>query len=130
MNELEKTIDGIVNFHISVHETSDRVVFLRKLAKGGSEHSFGIHVAKMAGVPLQVLHRAEEILADLEKDRAKISGVETLKSLKLPKYQLSLFGATDPKMDELRKKFNSFDINALTPIDALMKLHEIKNLLN
>ena len=84
----------------------------------------------MAGVPLQVLHRAEEILAELEKDRAKISGVETLKSLKQPKYQLSLFGATDPKMDELRKKFNSFDINALTPIDALMKLHEIKNLLN
>jgi DNA mismatch repair protein MutS len=128
LNELEKNISGIVNFHISVKETRDKVLFLRKLAKGGSEHSFGIHVARMAGVPKQVVQRAEEILEELEKDRAQISGKETMKKMKVPQYQLTMFGVSDPKMEELHRQIKNLELNALTPIDALMKLQELRKL--
>lgn len=129
LNELEKNIQGIVNYHISVKETKDRVIFLRKLVKGGSEHSFGIHVARMAGVPVMVLSRAEEILHELEKDRASISGRETLKQIKVPQYQLTMFGVNDPKLEELHRQLRSIELNAMTPIDAFMKLQELKKLL-
>lgn len=129
LNELEKNINGIVNYHISVKETKDKVLFLRKLVKGGSEHSFGIHVARMAGVPQMVLHRAEEILTELEKDRASISGRETLKQIKVPQYQLTMFGVNDPKLEELHRQLRAIEINAMTPIDAFMKLQELKKLL-
>ncbi|MEZ4804207.1 MAG: DNA mismatch repair protein MutS [Bacteroidia bacterium] len=129
LNELEKNIEGIVNYHIAVKETKNKVLFLRKLVEGGSEHSFGIHVAKMAGVPLTVLQRAEEILSELEKDRAQISGRETLKTLKVPQYQLTMFGVNDPKIEELHKQLRAIELDALTPIDALMKLQELKKLL-
>ena len=129
LNELEKNIEGIVNYHISVRETKDKVLFLRKLVKGGSEHSFGIHVARMAGVPKTVLQRAEEILIELEKDRAQISGRETLKTLKVPQYQLTMFGVNDPKLEELHRQLSALEVNAMTPIDALMKLQELKKLL-
>ena len=128
LNELEKNISGIVNFHISVKETKDKVIFLRKLVKGGSEHSFGIHVARMAGVPLTVLQRAEEILGELEKDRASISGRETLKHIKVPQYQLTMFGVNDPKLEELHRQLRSIEMNAMTPIDAFMKLQELQKL--
>jgi DNA mismatch repair protein MutS len=128
LNELEKNIPGIVNYHISVKETSDKVIFLRKLIKGGSEHSFGIHVAKMAGVPKMVLNRAEEILSELEKDRASISGRETLKQIKVPQYQLTMFGVNDPKLEELHRELRTLELNAMTPIDAFMKLQELKKL--
>jgi DNA mismatch repair protein MutS len=128
LNELEKNIPGIVNFHISVRETKDKVLFLRKLVKGGSEHSFGIHVARMAGVPLTVLQRAEEILGELEKDRASISGRETLKHIKVPQYQLTMFGVNDPKLEELHRQLRSIEMNAMTPIDAFMKLQELQKL--
>lgn len=128
LNELEKNIPGIVNFHISVKETKDKVIFLRKLVKGGSEHSFGIHVARMAGVPLTVLQRAEEILGELEKDRASISGRETLKHIKVPQYQLTMFGVNDPKLEELHRQLRSIEMNAMTPIDAFMKLQELQKL--
>ena len=128
LNELEKNIPGIVNYHISVKETGDKVIFLRKLVKGGSEHSFGIHVAKMAGVPVTVLQRAEEILHELEKDRASISGRETLKQIKVPQYQLTMFGVNDPKMEELHRQLRAIEMNAMTPIDAFMKLQELKKL--
>jgi DNA mismatch repair protein MutS len=128
LNELESNISGIVNYHISVKETSDKVIFLRKLVKGGSEHSFGIHVAKMAGVPKMVLHRAEEILSELEKDRASISGRETLKQIKVPQYQLTMFGVNDPKLEELHRELRTMELNAMTPIDAFMKLQELKKL--
>lgn len=129
LNELENNIPGIVNYHISVKETTDKVIFLRKLVKGGSEHSFGIHVARMAGVPKTVLQRAEEILSELEKDRAQISGRETLKTIKVPQYQMTMFGVSDPKIEELHRQLSALDLNALTPIDALMKLQALKKLL-
>lgn len=129
LNELEKNISGIINYHISVKESKDKVIFLRKLVKGGSEHSFGIHVAKMAGVPAMVLNRAEEILHELEKDRASISGRETLKQIKVPQYQLTMFGVNDPKLEELHRQLRAIEINAMTPIDAFMKLQELKKLL-
>jgi DNA mismatch repair protein MutS len=128
LNELEKNISGIVNFHISVRETKDKVLFLRKLARGGSEHSFGIHVARMAGVPKTVVSRAEEILEELEKDRAQVSGKETMKKLKVPQYQLTMFGVSDPKLEELHRQVKALELNALTPIDALMKLQELRKL--
>jgi len=130
LNELEKNITGICNFHIAVKETKDKILFLRKLVKGGSEHSFGIHVAKMAGVPKTVVQRAEQILSELEKDRAQISGRETLKSIKVPQYQLTMFGVSDPKLEELHQQIKNIELNALTPIDALMKLHELKKILD
>lgn len=129
LNELEKNITGIVNYHISVKESKDKVIFLRKLVKGGSEHSFGIHVAKMAGVPQMVLSRAEEILHELEKDRASISGRETLKQIKVPQYQLTMFGVNDPKLEELHRQLGAIELNAMTPIEAFMKLQELKKLL-
>lgn len=128
LNELEKNIEGICNFHISVKETKDNVLFLRKLEKGGSEHSFGIHVARMAGVPKVVVSRAEQILIELEKDRSQISGRETLKSMKVPQYQFTMFGVSDPKLEALHKKLNDLELNAMTPIDALMKLQELKSM--
>lgn len=128
LNELEKNIEGIVNFHISVKETKDKVLFLRKLVKGGSEHSFGIHVARMAGVPKTVVSRAEQILIELEKDRSQISGRETLKTLKVPQYQMTMFGVNDPKLEALHKKIQNLELNAMTPIDALMKLQELKGM--
>ena len=128
LNELEKNIDGIVNFHIAVKETKDKVLFMRKLVKGGSEHSFGIHVARMAGVPKTVLQRAEDILVELEKDRAQISGRQTLKTLKVPQYQMTMFGVNDPKLEELHRQVSALEVNAMTPIDALMKLQELKKL--
>lgn len=129
LNELEKNMDGVVNYHISVKETADKVLFLRKLAKGGSEHSFGIHVAKMAGVPAQVLQRAGEILTELESDRAQISGRETLKTLQVPQYQLTMFGVNDPKLQELHKRLSAIDVNAMTPLDALLELQALKKML-
>ncbi len=128
LNELEKNIEGIVNYHISVQETKDNVIFLRKLVKGGSEHSFGIHVARMAGVPKTVVSRAEQILIELEKDRSQISGRETLKSMKVPQYQLTMFGVSDPKLEALHQKIQNLELNAMTPIDALMKLQELKGM--
>ena len=130
LNELEKNIEGIVNYHISVQETKDNVIFLRKLVKGGSEHSFGIHVARMAGVPKTVVSRAEQILIELEKDRSQISGRETLKSMKVPQYQLTMFGVSDPKLEALHQKIQNLELNAMTPIDALMKLQELKGMLD
>jgi DNA mismatch repair protein MutS len=130
LNELEKNIEGIVNYHISVQETKDNVIFLRKLVKGGSEHSFGIHVARMAGVPKTVVSRAEQILIELEKDRSQISGRETLKSMKVPQYQLTMFGVSDPKLEALHQKIQNLELNAMTPIDALMKLQELKGMVD
>jgi DNA mismatch repair protein MutS len=102
---------------------------LRKMKPGGSEHSFGIHVARMAGVPSKVLSRAESILEKLEADRSQLSGRKTLK--KLPEnVQLQMFGINDPGMKEVLRNLNAIDVNALTPIEALMKLNELKGLIN
>lgn len=128
LNELEKKTEGVVNFHVTVKEIDQHVIFLRKIKQGGSESSFGIHVAKMAGIPNRVVERADEILGRLEQDRAMISGRETLKNIKQKTYQVNMFQADNPHLIRLEDELNKLDINVLTPIEALMKLKELKEL--
>jgi DNA mismatch repair protein MutS len=131
LNELESKMDGVKNFHIAIKEQGNRIVFLRKLKPGGSEHSFGIHVAQMAGIPNKVLLRAGEILNRLETDRSAISGRNTMKnSAAVPVYQLNMFQAEDPKLKEIQEILKKIDVNAISPIDALLKLQELKNKLS
>ena len=122
LNEMESTYNGIRNFNVSVKETKDDVVFLRKLVEGGSNHSFGIHVAKMAGMPKLVLNSAENKLKLMETSRPK--------NLKADKsddnLQLSFFDIEDPKMQEIRKIIEDLDIDNLSPVEALLKLNQIK----
>jgi DNA mismatch repair protein MutS len=128
LNELESKMDGVKNYHIAIKEQGNRIVFLRKLKSGGSEHSFGIHVAQMAGIPNKVLLRAGEILNRLETDRSAISGRNTMKNNPaVPVYQLNMFQAEDPKLKELQEILKKIDVNAISPIDALLKLQELKN---
>mgnify|MGYP002266896790 CR=1 FL=1 len=114
---------------MSTEETKNKVIFLRKMKKGGSENSFGIHVAQMAGIPKKVLDRASKILSQLEKDRASISGKEQLKKLPADNYQLNMFQINDPKLSEMVDLIGKLNIESLTPIEALMKLNELKQLL-
>lgn len=129
LNELESKCPGIVNYYVSTEETKNKVIFLRKMKKGGSEHSFGIHVAQMAGIPQKVLKRAASILTQLESDRASISGKETLKKMPADSYQLNLFQINDPKTAEVVETLHKLNLDSLTPIEALMKLNEIKQVL-
>lgn len=127
LNELESKLTGIINYHVSVLETATKIVFLRKLKPGGSEHSFGIHVAQMAGIPNKVLMRANEILQNLENDRSHISGRETLKKTKAkPVYQLNMFQTEDPMLAQVKEALKKVDINNLSPVEALLKLQDIK----
>lgn len=128
LNELEGKNSGVVNYHISTRETQNKVIFLRKLTKGGSEHSFGIHVAKMAGIPSKVVNRAAKILEKLEKDRAMASSKEVTKKLDKHDYQLNLFQYNDPKLVKLSEELQKIDTNTLSPIEALLKLNELKQL--
>lgn len=130
LNELENKLQGVKNFHISIKETQDNILFLRKFTPGGSQHSFGIHVAKMAGVPQTVTQRASMILEELEKDRSAVTGKETLKKLPQQQVQMTLFGINDPRLEEMRKLIHQTDVNSLSPIDALMKLNELKKMLS
>lgn len=129
LNELEGKFEGIVNYHVSTEESKNKVIFLRKMKKGGSEHSFGIHVARMAGIPKKVYNRASTILAQLEKDRASISGKNSLKNLKNDQVQLNLFQLSDPKISEVLSVLDKLNIDSLTPIEALMKLNELKQII-
>jgi DNA mismatch repair protein MutS len=128
LNELAEKYNRIKNYHISSKERDNKIIFIRKLVPGGSEHSFGIHVAKMAGMPRLIIDRANELLAELEKQRSTQSHRETLKKSNT-KYQLSIFDMSDPKLREVADKIQQLEINALTPIEALMKLNELKKLL-
>ncbi|MDX5320831.1 MAG: DNA mismatch repair protein MutS, partial [Bacteroidota bacterium] len=128
LNELEAKMEGVVNYHVAVKETDGNILFLRKMKPGGSEHSFGIHVARMAGVPSKVLSRAEAILHRLEADRSEISGRKTLKKV-ADTIQLQMFQMEDPKLKEVIQHLQAVDVNTLTPIEALMKLNEVKLLL-
>ena len=129
LNELESRTEGVCNYHVTVKESDGNVLFLRKMKPGGSEHSFGIHVARMAGVPATVLSRAESILYRLEADRADLSGKKTLK--KMPSgMQLQMFRMEDPKLKEVVERLQALDVNSITPMEALMKLNEVKQLLN
>jgi DNA mismatch repair protein MutS len=130
LNELESKNESVANYHVTTKEIGKKVLFLRKIEKGGSEHSFGIHVARMAGIPKEVLKRAEQILAQLEKDRTHLTDRESLKQLPQNDYQLNLFSINDPKLKEITEQLNQLDTNTLTPIEALLKLNEIKKLLN
>ena len=128
LNEMEAIFDRIQNFNVSVKELKDTVLFIRKLVKGGSEHSFGIHVAKMAGMPQTVIQKAQKILKKLEKDH---SG-EALNGIKAEKdeMQLSFFNLDDPLLEDIKQEIMNIDINTLTPVEALMKLNEIKRMIS
>ncbi|WP_297336405.1 DNA mismatch repair protein MutS [Algoriphagus sp.] len=125
LNQLTQDFPRIKNFNVAVKEVGNKVIFMRKLKEGGSEHSFGIHVAQMAGMPNPVVLRAAEIMAHLEKDKAMQEGKESVKSIPKNNYQLSLF-EMDPKFTEAKELIEQIDINAISPIEALLKLHEIK----
>ncbi|MBN3581535.1 DNA mismatch repair protein MutS [Algoriphagus aestuarii] len=125
LNQLTEDFPRIKNFNVSVKEVGNKVIFMRKLKEGGSEHSFGIHVAQMAGMPNPVVLRASEIMGHLEKDKAVNEKNESIKSIPKNNYQLSLF-ELDPKIQEAKELIDQIDINAISPIEALLKLHEIK----
>ena len=127
LNEMTALLPRIKNYNVSVKELKDTVLFIRKLVKGGSAHSFGIHVAKMAGMPQIVLQKAEKILKKLEKNHATdaLNGLKTTKD----EMQLNIFNLDDPLLEEIKEEILSLDINTLTPVEALMKLNEIKRML-
>ncbi len=128
LNEMTETFQRIKNFNVSVKELKDNVLFLRKLVEGGSAHSFGIHVAKMAGMPQQVLHKANKILQKLEKSHSSEELTDKVKSLK-DDMQLSFFKLDDPLLENIKEEILHIDIDTLTPVEALMKLNEIKRML-
>ena len=129
LNEMTTTFKRIKNFNVSVKELKDTIIFLRKLVAGGSNHSFGIHVAKLAGMPNQVIHRASKILKQLEKNQTSEGVKETLKGEQQDDMQLSFFQLDDPLLEDLRDEILSTNLDTLTPIEALMKLNEIKRML-
>lgn len=128
LNNMEKQFSRIKNYHVSVKEINNKILFLRKLEVGGSEHSFGIHVARMAGMPNQVLRRAEEVLQVLENSHSQ-SGKELKIEKRSPGYQLSFIALDDPLLLDIKDQIMDTDINTLTPVEALMKLNDIKSLL-
>jgi len=129
LNEMTATFERIKNFNVSVKELKDSIVFLRKLIAGGSNHSFGIHVAKLAGMPNVVIHRANKILEKLEKNNKNTEVKEVLKQAQHEEMQLSFFQLDDPLLEDIKVEILATNIDALTPIEALMKLNEIKRML-
>lgn len=127
LNELEERCARIKNYHISNQEVGNKIIFLRKLVPGGSIHSFGIHVAKMAGMPPSLIYRANEILEQLEQQRSREHTRQSLKDIPTAKMQLSIFDVHSQTFDEIRKILADIDINRLTPVEALLKLQEIKS---
>jgi len=128
LNEMAETFERIKNYNVSIKELKDKILFLRKLVAGGSEHSFGIHVAKIAGMPQQVIHKANKILKKLEKSHSSEELTENLQSAQ-NEMQLSFFNLDDPLLEQIKEEITHLDINTLTPVEALMKLNEIKRLL-
>jgi DNA mismatch repair protein MutS len=132
LNEMEKSFNRIKNYNVSVKEVGKKVIFLRKLVRGGSEHSFGIHVAKMAGMPQSIVKRANEILAKLEKNNRQGSvSAKPTKDIAENRegYQLSFFQLDDPILSQIRDEIKNIDVNNLTPLEALNKLSEIKRII-
>ncbi len=128
LNEMTNTFNRIKNYNVAIKELKDTVLFLRKLVPGGSEHSFGIHVAKMAGMPQQVIQKANKILKKLENKHVSEDVSDKLKS-DSDEMQLSFFNLDDPLLEEIKEEITHLDIDTLTPVEALMKLNEIKRLL-
>lgn len=129
LNEMTSTFERIKNFNVSVKELDNSIIFLRKLVKGGSDHSFGIHVAKLAGMPSMVIHRANKILKELEDSHSHNEVKETLKEAQHEDMQMSFFQLDDPLLEDIREEILTTNIDTLTPIEALMKLNEIKRML-
>jgi len=130
LNELTNSFSRIKNFNVSVKELGNKVIFLRKLVPGGSEHSFGIHVAKMAGIPPKLVSRANEILKRLEQERTGGEDIkDSLKKVQKQAYQLQMFSIDDPVLGKIRDMLNHLEVNTLTPVEALMKLDEIQRVL-
>jgi DNA mismatch repair protein MutS len=127
LNEMTDLCERIKNFTISIKETKEKIIFLRKLIPGGSEHSFGIHVAKLAGMPDTLIRRAEKLLEELERSQRKEMAKEKLDGMKQD-MQLSFFQLDDPVLSQIRDELMNIDINSLTPVEALFKLNEIKKL--
>ena len=131
LNEMEKSFPRIKNYNVSVKEVDKKVIFLRKLVRGGSEHSFGIHVAKMAGMPQSIVKRSEQILKQLESDNRQTGVTKPVAGLAQGRegYQLSFFQLDDPVLTQVRDEIKNTDINNLTPVEALNKLNEIKKII-
>ena len=126
LNEMSKSMERIKNFNVSIKETKDTILFLRKLIPGGSEHSFGIHVAKMAGMPKRVVDRANDVLKVLEASKTDEGFSNKTEKITQDNMQLSFFQLDDPILESIREEIINTDINTLTPVEALMKLNEIK----
>ena len=129
---MENSFIRIKNYNVSVKEVDKKVIFLRKLVRGGSEHSFGIHVAKMAGMPQSIVKRAEKILVQLEADNRQngdLSKPVGELAAQREGYQLSFFQLDDPVLEQIRDEIKGLDVNNLTPIEALNKLNEIKRII-
>ncbi len=132
LNEMEKSFSRIKNYNVSVKEADGKIIFLRKLKRGGSEHSFGIHVARLAGIPKSILKRAEDILKELEKTHRKEDIIEKTGEIAAHRegLQLTMFQLDDPVLKQIRDEIINLDVNNLTPVEALNKLNEIKKFLN
>lgn len=134
LNEMEKSFRRIKNYNVAVKEVDNRVIFLRKLERGGSEHSFGIHVAKMAGMPKSIVRRADEILKQLERENRQTGGSIAGKNItegaaSAGGMQLSFFQLDDPVLCQIRDEILNLDVNNLTPLEALNKLNDIKRII-
>jgi DNA mismatch repair protein MutS len=129
LNEMTNLFERIKNYNVEVKELKDNVLFMRTLIPGGSHHSFGIHVAKMAGMPQQVIAKANKMLKILEKSHKQADSQQALKTAQEEEMQLSFFNLDDPLLESIKEEILQVDINTLTPIEALMKLNEIKRML-
>ncbi len=130
LNQLTEDLNRVKNFNVSVKEAGNKVIFMRTLKPGGSEHSFGIHVAQMAGMPNSLVIRANEIMKHLEKDHIREDNEDKLKEIPKSTLQMSLFEAADPSWDAIKKLLTQTDINIISPVEALLKLNELKQLMD
>ena len=133
LNEMEKHFPRIKNYNVSVKDIDGQIIFLRKLVRGGSEHSFGIHVAEIAGMPPSIVKRANTVLHQLEKEASHVGDAGKMKNITIPDdptTQLSFFQLDDPILSQIRDEITELDINNLTPMEALNKLNDIKHIVN
>ena len=129
LNQLTEDLKRVRNYNVSVKEAGNKVIFMRKLKEGGSEHSFGIHVAQMAGMPNSLVIRANEIMKHLEKEQVKEEHADRLREVPKSTVQMSLFEAADPELEKVKEMLLKTDVNILSPVEALLKLNELKQLL-
>jgi DNA mismatch repair protein MutS len=128
LNELENKMSRIKNFHVTHKEVGNKIIFLRKLAEGGSTHSFGVHVARMAGMPASLVDRANEILALLEEKNLNDKISSNIKKINTQQYQLNIFDGLADDLKRIKEILEGVEINTLTPVEALMKLNELKGI--